>query len=149
MGKLTAVIQGKLVFFDSVPAIYFVEQNPVYSRATEDLFVAFDEARARGITSVLTLVEVLTKPFRDKREDLASEYRSILMEAVGILLLPIDDVVCERAARLRADHRGLRTPDALQVATALVHGADLIVTNDARWKQLTEIQVILLSDFAD
>ena len=149
MGKLTPTIQGKLVFFDSAPLIYYVEQHPAYSEAAEEFFEALDRGTARGGTSVLTLVEVLTKPLRDGREDIAREYQGILMEAVGVMLYPIDDIVCERAARLRADHNWLRTPDALQVATALVYGADLIVTNDERWKRLTEIQVIVLSDYAE
>ena len=40
------------------------------------------------------------------------------------------------AARLRADH-GLRTPDALHGATAIVTGVSGIVTNDKRLKKLS------------
>jgi predicted nucleic acid-binding protein len=43
----------------------------------------------------------------------------------------------------------IRTPDAIQIATALQNEADLIVTNDERWKRLTEIQVVLLKDFLE
>lgn len=149
MGKLTPAIQGKLVLFDSAPLIYYVEQHPRYLRPAEELFDAVDSGLARGGTSVLTLVEVLTKPLRDGRNDIAEKYRSVLMDAIGMVLYPIDEVLCERAAQLRARHDWLRTPDALQVATALDHRADLIVTNDKRWKRLTEIQVVVLEDFTD
>ncbi len=149
MGKLTPAIQGKLVLFDSAPLIYYVEQHARYSKLAEELFEAVDSGNARGGTSVLTLVEVLTKPLRDGRNDIAEKYRSVLMDAVGMILYPIDEVLCERAARLRAKHDWLRTPDALQVATALEYRADLIVTNDRRWKRLKEIQVIVLEEFTD
>jgi predicted nucleic acid-binding protein len=149
VGKLTSAIQGKLVFFDSAPLIYYVEQRPAYAQATEELFGALDRGEARGATSVLTLVEILTKPMREGREDLAAEYRSVLREAIGITVYPINEEICERAARLRANHAWLRTPDALQIATALVHEVDLIVTNDERWKRLKEMQVIVLSDYAE
>ncbi len=148
MGTLTGTIDGKLVFFDSAPLIYYVELHPVYAQPAGELFEALDGGAARGATSVLTLVEVLTKPLRDGRQDLAAEYRNVLTEAVGVIVYPITDETCESAAQLRADHRWLRTPDALQIATALVHKADLIITNDERWKRLAEIPVIVLRDFA-
>ncbi len=62
-------------------------------------------------------------------------------------MIPVGEGICERAAQLRAEHVWLRTPDSLQVATALVLRADLIVTNDESWKRLTEIPIILLKDF--
>jgi predicted nucleic acid-binding protein len=48
---------------------------------------------------------------------------------------------------MRADHPWLRTPDALQIATAAEHGAQIIVTNDNRWKRLKEIPVVVLEDY--
>jgi hypothetical protein len=44
--------------------------------------------------------------------------------------------VAERAAELRARYN-LRTPDALQVATALVRRCEAFLTNDARLKRVT------------
>ncbi len=148
MATLTETIQGKLVFFDSAPIIYYVEQHSKYGQATTELFEAIDHGLASGITSVLSLVEVLAKPLREGRRDLAVRYRSTLMQAVGILVHPITWETSERAAQLRADHPWLRTPDALQVASALEHHADLVVTNDEQWRRIGEIRVIVLRDFA-
>ena len=47
------------------------------------------------------------------------------------------------AAALRAEH-GLRTPDAIHVATAIKSGASAIVTNDASWRRLPSIPVVTL-----
>jgi len=51
------------------------------------------------------------------------------------------------SARMRAKNEWIRTPDAIQVATALQHGAEMMVTNDDRWRRLTEIRVVVLSDY--
>ncbi len=147
MGKLTSLITGKLVAFDSAPLIYYLEEHPRYLALVDELFHTIDEGRAQGTTSVLTLVEVLTKPLREGRHDLAAEYRRLIANAAGVTLHSIDEITCERAAQLKAKYEWLRTPDALQIATALQHGADAILTNDDQWKRLTDIPVILLRDY--
>jgi predicted nucleic acid-binding protein len=52
------------------------------------------------------------------------------------------------AAELRGRHR-LRTPDAIQLATALKAGATLAFTNDGAWRDLPFIDAVILSDFVD
>ena len=149
MGRLTATITGKFLAFDTSPFIYYIEQHPQYSPITEDLFAAIHQGNARGMTSVLTLLEVLVQPLRRGRLDLAQEYRRILTGSTGITLFPIDPDICELSAKLRSNYHWLRTPDAIQVAAALHNGAELIITNDDRWKRLTEIQVVHLGDFLE
>jgi predicted nucleic acid-binding protein len=82
------------------------------------------------MTSVLTLLEVLVKPLRDGHSQIADEYRRLLTRSSNLKLLASDEAVSQRAASLRASHAWLRTPDALQLPTAIEHGADVIVTND-------------------
>jgi predicted nucleic acid-binding protein len=54
--------------------------------------------------------------------------------------------VARQAAQLRARFR-LRPADALQAATAAVHGATAFVTNDRRLGQLApELDIVLLDD---
>jgi predicted nucleic acid-binding protein len=147
VGKLTPVVAGRFVAFDNSPLIYYIEQHPEYSPLTEDLFIAADRGDVRAMTSVLTLLEVLVRPLRRGLTDLARDYRELLSGAAGISLFPIEAETSELSARLRARYDWIRTPDAIQVGTALQHGAELIVTNDGRWSRLTEIQVVILSDF--
>ena len=70
MGQLTTLITGKLVAFDSAPLIYYIEEHPDYLPLADQLFGAIDSGLARGMTSVLTLQEVLVKPLREKQPDL-------------------------------------------------------------------------------
>jgi hypothetical protein len=42
VGRLTPVITGKAVAFDTSPLIYYIEQHPQYLQVTDDLFNAID-----------------------------------------------------------------------------------------------------------
>ncbi len=149
MGKLTSIVVGKFVAFDSAPLIYYIEQHPQYAPVTEDLFSAVDRGGSHAMTSVLTLLEVLVRPIRSGLIELAHEYRELLSSSRGVSLFPVGAETCELSARLRAKYDWIRAPDAIQVATALQNGAELIVTNDDRWRRLTEIQVLILRDYLE
>jgi predicted nucleic acid-binding protein len=144
---LTPLIAGKLVAFDTGPLIYYIEEQPDYLSAADELFGALDSGIAEGMTSVLTLQEVLVKPLRENREDLAEKYRQVLTNSANVSLYDVDQSICETAARLRAKYTWLRTPDALQLATAIRHEAEIVVTNDDRWRLVSEMVVIVLNDF--
>jgi predicted nucleic acid-binding protein len=132
------------VAFDSAPLIYYIEEHTDYLTLADELFDAIDQGQTRGLTSVLTLLEVLVKPLRDGRPDLADAYRQLLTNSANLQLHAVDVAISERAAQLRAQHRWLRTPDAIQIATALARDAEVLVTNDERWRQLGEIEVLVL-----
>ena len=51
----------------------------------------------------------------------------------------------ERCARLRAE-TGLKSADALHAATALRAGCDLFTTNDADFRRVEGLPVVVLSD---
>ena len=59
-----------------------------------------------------------------------------------------DRVTARRAAKLRARHR-LSLADAFQVASCLQLGATAFLTNDRRLRRVTELEVVLLDDFAN
>lgn len=98
------------------------------------------------MTSALTLTEVLVHPLRLGRADLAVQYRAILLGDSALRLVHLDAEVAIRAAELRARYN-LRTPDAVQVASALHAGAEAFVTNDLDISRVTEIRVLQLRDF--
>lgn len=146
MGTLTNAISGNLVAFDTAPLIYYIEEHPDYLSIVDELFGAFDAGDASGITSVLTMHEVLVKPLRDGRRDIADRYREVLTNSVNVTLHAIDLAICGIAASFRAKYQWLRAPDALQIGTAIGFGASIIVTNDQRFSKVTEVGVVVLRD---
>jgi predicted nucleic acid-binding protein len=149
LGQLSSAIESKVVAVDSAPIIYYLEEHPEYSAAADELFGAIRQRHASGLTSIITLLEVLVLPLRRGRKDLAEQYRRLLLHTRAVTVVNIDGPICELAAQLRANYPWLRTPDAIQVATATAHRADVIVTNDERWKRLTEIPVMVLKDYVN
>ena len=85
--------------------------------------------RVLGITSALTIAEVLVQPIRHSAVELQQAYIDRLMHSEHFETRPIDSVVAQRAAELRAGFN-IRLPDALQLATALVAGCEAFLTND-------------------
>ena len=60
------------------------------------------------------------------------------IDALPARVEPADRRIAARAALLRATHgTAMRLPDALVVATALVHGADRIMTTDRAWPDVS------------
>ncbi len=93
-----------------------------------------------GVISELTLMELLVKPLKLGRRDIADQYELILNDFPHLVLVPINRDVLVLAAALRARH-GIKTPDAIILSTGIRSGATLAITNDMRWKRVTEIAV--------
>lgn len=71
------------------------------------------------------------------------EHRRDLLRRVFGPTRVIDDEVGVRAAALRAEHRSLRLPDALVIATGIVDDAEAVLTADQRWAHVDpRVQVI-------
>ena len=107
------------LFFDTSPIIYFVEAHPTYDALLIEAFQLISQDRIVGVTSTLTLTEVLIHPLRVRATELSQQYRDFLTNSTNFELRIIDSSVAERAAELRARYRFLRTPDALQLSVAL------------------------------
>jgi predicted nucleic acid-binding protein len=107
-------------------------------------FRALNQGEFRVVTSIVTLTEVLVYPLRQGNTILAQQYRDIMFDSQGFSPLQIDPDIAEIAAQLRADYT-LRTPDAIQLATAVSAGASFFLTNDTRLPSLPKLSVLLLN----
>ncbi len=131
--------------FDTAPIIYFVEANQAYDALVTKIFERVESGNITGTTSVISLCEVLVHPIRNQNADLQKRYREILQNSPNFFTVNIDSSIAETAARLRARHN-LRTPDALQIATALENGCDAFLCNDKNLKRVTELKILILDE---
>ena len=143
-GVLTGVTRLGL---DTAPIIYFVEAHAQYDLLITEVFRRIADGNLTGVTSVVTLTEVLVQPFRQGQERLQNAYYELLIGSANFETLSVNAVIAEHAARIRARHN-LRTPDALQMATVLNAGCQAFLTNDASLKRVTELRVLILNELA-
>lgn len=138
-------LKNAVVFLDTAPLIYFIEGHSEYQEKLAKLFKLNDEHLFKFITSAITLLEVLVKPTKDGEDKIAEQYKTILTNAEGIDIFNITVPIAIKAAELRAAFN-IKTPDALQIATAIVYEADFFLTNDLRLKNITAINLITLAE---
>lgn len=143
--ELSKLLRGKIIFLDTAPLIYFIEKNIRYIDVVKPIITLINSQQARGMTSTITLLEVLVLPLREGNKKLADKYKTILLSSSDLETCEITNAISERAAVIRAKY-GFKTPDSLQLATAIVRKADYFLTNDAALKQMKEIKVIVLED---
>jgi len=135
---------GTIVGLDTAPLIYLIEENPIFLPFVRPFFEAVDRGEFRVVTSILTLTEVLVHPMRRGDQELADQYRRILLHASQVTTAPVSEMIADEAAQLRARH-GLRTPDAIQLATAIRSGASSFLTNDTRLPSLPPLNMLVLN----
>jgi predicted nucleic acid-binding protein len=138
-------LKGRVVGLDTAPLIYFTEENGPYSELVDPFFQAIGNGELRVVTSVMTLLEVLVRPIRDGDLKLAQTYREFLLNTTNVRMYNISQKVAEEAARLRAFHR-IRTPDSIQLATAMYAKATFFLTNDIVLGSLSNLKIIVLDD---
>ena len=94
------------------------------------LLQAVEDGRLIGVTSELTLAELLVKPFERGAMDLAEAYDAMLTPSETLMVCAVDRRLLVEAARLRSSRPGLKLPDAIHVATAARTGCDVMISDD-------------------
>jgi predicted nucleic acid-binding protein len=131
------------VALDTSVFIYQLEANPRYVGLTDPLFTWLELPDRVAVTSTVTMTELLVQPYRDSGERRAAEFYALLTTYPNLIWIAPDLEVADIAARIRAAHR-LRTPDALQAATAVHARATGLVTNDPVFARVEAFETLVL-----
>jgi len=131
--------------FDTPAFIYYVERNPAYVTLVREILRRLNAGLFTGHTSIITLAEALTYPKRIQDSALEQSYRLLLLNSRNIETHDTDAIIADIAADLRARYN-LRTPDAIQIATALEAGCEAFLTNDRRLQRVTELRILVLDE---
>ncbi len=129
----TALPAGASLLIDtSVVLAYLTGTEPASPLATRvfDAFVA--TGRNPAALSTVTVQEILVRPFRRGSAAVATA-EGFLRHFAEIRVVDVSYEIAREAARIRS-LTGLRTPDALIIATAVVTAADVVITIDLSWQ---------------
>lgn len=131
------------VALDTSVFIYYLEANLAYADLAGEVFAWLEHSKNTAVTSTLTMTELLVHPYRLADEQMVNQYFGLLSVFPNLDWIAPDLQIADVAARLRAHHR-LRTPDALQIATAIRSGASAFLTNDAGLARVAEVEIGIL-----
>ena len=138
-------LKGKVVGLDTMVFIYHFEESQIYSPLTFSIFENLEKGNFKGITSILTLLEILVKPKKENNSLLTERYKLLFETFPNLQVKTINENIADIASTLRASYN-INTPDAIQIATSLEVKADIFITNDATLKKISEIKVLLLNE---
>jgi predicted nucleic acid-binding protein len=127
------------VALDTSIFIYHLEANPSYADMAGEIFAWLERSPHTAVTSTLTMTELLVQPYRAGNEVLVNQYYGLLSLFPNLEWIAPDLAIADTAARIRARYR-LRTPYALQAATAIRSGATAIFPNDADLSRVSDIE---------
>ncbi|MEW5961519.1 MAG: PIN domain-containing protein [Chloroflexota bacterium] len=143
------IASHRIIGLDTSVFIYHFEAHPQYLPLTRVILTQIQAGQCRGIASTIALMELTVQPWRLSRADIARQYEVLLINFPNLKLSDVTREVARQAAQLRARYN-LRPADALQVATAMIEGATLWVSNDKQLKRIEPaIEVTILDEYVE
>jgi predicted nucleic acid-binding protein len=135
----------KKIGLDTGVFVYALEGHEKYASAALRVLRWVESRRGRAVTSTITMLEALVQPYRAGSPELVDGFYALLSTYPDLEWVEPDLEIADRAARLRAE-LNFRTPDAIQVATALCRSATGLVTHEKALKKVTGLDVLLLEE---
>ncbi len=135
-----------VIGLDTSIFIYHLEGHPRYSPLTEIIFNVLEKGISRGVTSYLTLIEILVKPKAEGLLQAARDYEYYLTTFPNLTFCEMGLDVARKASDVRAAER-MKAPDAIQLATTIVYGATAFLTNDRIFERVKGIDILILNKF--
>lgn len=144
MGVNELLQKHKRIALDTNVFISVFAQDPLGEKVVPIIEAAADKGSHQLISSVLAFSECAVKPYREGNWPALDQVK-LMFQMPNLTLYPMDEIVADEAARLRATYN-CKMPDAIIVATAIVHNADVFLTNDHRLTAIKEILVVTLDE---
>lgn len=116
-----------MIYLDTNVLIYLMEDHGPISLKVADSLQSWRSNKQAFGTSVITITEFLAGT---KTND-----RTVLQQVPHLDFYMVDQVCAEQAASLQSHHQ-ISIGDALHLATAILHKADCLYTND---RQLAKV----------
>jgi len=138
----------KKAFVDTAPFIYFIEKdsnNPQYYEKVKNFFKNGYDNDKKFVTSVITMEEYFVFPYRNKEYSYIDMFNR-LVETTTMEVREINQEIAQKAAQIRAEYKGFKAMDALQLAVACRSDCDLFLTNDKQLRQFKDVKCITVEE---
>ena len=142
----TFLQRQRRIALDTSIFIYHMETNAQYLALADAVFSWVEKAGHEAVTSTITMTELLVPSYRENDPQRVEEFYGLLSTYPNLRWIAPDLETADIAAQMRAAYR-LRTPDALQAATALRAAATGLITNDPAFSRIQEFETVILDEF--
>lgn len=133
------------IFIDTSIFIYLFEDHIRFSQSLEDLFDDLAKGKLEAVTSLITISEVLTKPYNNNQSELIEKYQNIFMHLPHLTIAPLSYESSLLAAQIRARY-GFRLLDSFQLAIATIGGCKSFLTNDKQLLNFKDLTILYLEN---
>ena len=137
------------VALDSMVFIYFLESTlPQFHTPSTQIIQFLQNNPVSSLTSIISVLETLSSSTLNHSPDKLDAYLNFFQNFPRLTVHPVNWNISWEASKLRRETKSLKTPDSIQLATALVHNANLFITNDDRLKNLSfpNLKILTLAD---
>ena len=145
MGKKVINKSCHTIALDTNIFIYHFEENKRFLNKTTEIFSDIEKGKCRGVSSIISLVEILTLPKRKNDYILVRDYNEILLNFPNLKFIDVNWEIADWSSSIRAKYN-ITTPDSIQIATAICHKAEYFLTADKNFKKIKDIKVKLLQE---
>ena len=148
LGRFKRALAGtRRIGLDTQVLIYHLEDIAPYNELTTHILTEASAGTLELLLSVVSLSEILVKPWQEGDGDRAGRIRVALESLPGMQFAHVTPAEAADGAALRG-RTGLPLPDALIVASVVNQGARAIVTNDKTWRaKKLPCQTLILDEY--
>lgn len=144
LSRLRAFLRHhRRIALDTSVFIYQLEENARYLPFTDPIFSWLEQPGHQAVTSTITMTELLVQPYRHADEQRVDLFYGLLSTYPHLEWVAPNLEIADLAAQFRSRHR-LRTPDALQSATAAHQHATGFITNDPVFERVPDFAALVL-----
>ena len=133
------------IYFDTTPLIYFLDDEKPFSDKVASFLCNHQDETDFYLTSTITDTEYLVFPYRMQDFDKIEAYKTFLVDFNFQIIEP-NRSITQQAAKIRAKYPGVKGMDSIHLATSIIHGCNIFLTNDAQLQQVLEANVVLIDD---
>src|SRR3989344_3632138 len=122
---------GRKIALDTNVFVYALEDDGKLGEEARKLFDRIKRGNTKAYTSSITIHEVLTGVYKKGNEEDIPDYLRAISGGDEVKIADFTTEVAIISARIRVAYK-LKTPDAIQIGTAIALGASRFVTFDKR-----------------
>ena len=122
---------GSKIGIDTNIFIYALEDEGKLGDLSRNIFEEIKKEKPQVFTSVITIEEIMVGVFKQGLEDKITAYLEFISGDGLITAVEVTKQIAMLGARIRADYK-VRTPDAIQIATAILSDATEFITADKK-----------------